>query len=71
MKTKLYDKLVNGELVSEQDKLFLVDFTQKVNENKTTYPVTSTTKDEKVKMLQNSDSDGDLEKYDSGADDDW
>ncbi|VVC27943.1 Protein of unknown function DUF4078 [Cinara cedri] len=70
MKTKLYDKLVNGELVSEQDKLFLVDFKQKFDENKTTYPVTPK-KEEKVKTPENSDCDDDLDKYDSGADDDW
>lgn len=68
MKTKLYDKLVNGELVSEQDKLFLVDFQQKVDENKTTYSVTST-KEEKVKTPESSEDD--FDKYDSGADDDW
>lgn len=70
MKTKLYDKLVNGELVSEQDKLFLVDFQQKVDENKTTYSVTSTKK-EKVKTPENSNSEDNFDKYDSGADDDW
>lgn len=69
MKAKLYDQLVNGEMVSEQDKTFLVNFKQKVSENQTTYPVTSTK--ENVKEKEKSDSDADLEKYDSGADDDW
>lgn len=69
MKAKLYDKLVNGEMVSEQDKTFLVDFKQKVTENKTTYPVSSTK--DNVKEQEKSDSDADLDKYDSGADDDW
>lgn len=69
MKAKLYDKLVNGELVSEQDKTFLVDFKQKVNDNQTTDSFTSI-KDE-VKEPYKSDSDTDLDKYDSGADDDW
>lgn len=65
----LYDKLVNGEMVSEQDKTFLVDFKQKSNENKTACPVTSTNED--FKEQDKSDSDGDSNKYDSGADDDW
>lgn len=69
MKAKLYDKLVNGEMVSEQDKTFLVDFKQKVTEHKTTYPVSSTK--DNVKEQEKSDSDADLDKYDSGADDDW
>ncbi|KAE9533155.1 hypothetical protein AGLY_009583 [Aphis glycines] len=71
MKAKLYDKLVKGEMVSEQDKTFLVDFKQKVteNENKTAYPVSSTK--ENVEEQEKSDPDADLDKYDSGADDDW
>lgn len=69
MKAKLYEKLVKGEMVSEQDKLFLVDFKQKVNENVHLYPVTSTK--EEVKEKENPESDTDLDKYDSGADDDW
>lgn len=69
IKAKLYDKLANGEMVSEQGKTFLVDFKQKVNENKPTYPITST--NEEVKELDKSDSDADSYKYDSGADDDW
>lgn len=69
MKAKLYDKLVKGEMVSDQDKTFLVDFKQKVNENKTTYPETLTK--ENVKEQEKSDSDKDFDKYDSGADDDW
>lgn len=69
MKAKLYDKLVKGEMVSEQDKTFLVDFKQKVNENETTNQVTST--NEKIKDQEKSDSDTELDKYDSGADDDW
>jgi hypothetical protein len=69
MKAMLYDKLVKGEMVSEQDKTFLVDFKQKVNENKTTYPIIST--NEEVKEPDKSDSDADSYKYDSGADDDW
>ncbi|KAL4148371.1 hypothetical protein QTP88_002633 [Uroleucon formosanum] len=69
MKAKLYDKLINGEMVSEQDKTFLVDFKQKVTEHKTTYPVSSTK--DNVKEQEKSDSDADLDKYDSGADDDW
>lgn len=69
MKAKLYDKLVNGEFVSEQDKTFLVDFKQKVSENKTTDPVTSIK--ENVKEPDKSESDADLDEYDSGADDDW
>lgn len=68
MKSKLYEKLMKGEMVSEQDKTFLVDFKQKVCENKT-YPVTLTK--EIVKKQEKSDSDTDLDKYDSGADDDW
>jgi len=55
-------------MVSEQDKAFLVDFKQKVTENKTTYPVSTK---ENVKEQEKSDSDADLDKYDSGADDDW
>lgn len=69
MKAKLYDKLVKGEMVSDQDKTFLVDFKQKVSENKTTYPVTTT--NENIKDQEKSDSDIDFDKYDSGADDDW
>ncbi|XP_022175590.1 coiled-coil domain-containing protein 174 [Myzus persicae] len=69
MKAKLYEKLVNGEMVSEQDKTFLVDFKQKVTENKTAYPISSTK--DNVKEQEKSDSDADLDKYDSGADDDW
>lgn len=69
MKAKLYEKLVKGEMVSEQDKTFLVDFKQKINENTTTYPVTST--NENVKEHEKSDSDPDFDKYDSEADDDW
>jgi len=69
MKAKLYDKLVKGEMVSEQDKTFLVDFKQKVSENETTYSVTSI--NEKIKEQEKSDSDAELDKYDSEADDDW
>lgn len=69
MKAKLYDKLVNGEMVSEQDKMFLVDFKQKVCENVATDPITSIKED--VKEHEKTDSDADLDKYDSGADDDW
>jgi len=69
MKAKLYDKLVKGEMVSEQDKTFLVDFKQKVSENAATYPVTST--NEEIKEQEKSDSDTELDKYDSEADDDW
>jgi len=68
MKAKLYDKLVNGEMVSEQDKTFLVDFKQKVSENKT-YPENST--EGKSKEPEKSESDEDLNKYDSDEDDDW
>lgn len=68
MKAKLYDKLVNGEMVSEQDKMFLVDFKQKVSENITAYPVTSI---KEVKEHEKTDSDVDLDKYDSEADEDW
>ncbi|XP_025208825.1 coiled-coil domain-containing protein 174 [Melanaphis sacchari] len=69
MKAKLYDKLVKGEMVSEQDKTFLVDFKQKVTESKTTQPVSYTK--EHNKEQEKSDPDADLDKYDSGADDDW
>lgn len=69
MKAKLYDKLVNGELVSEQDKMFLVDFKQKVCENITTNPITPIK--EELKEHEKTDSDTELDKYDSGADDDW
>lgn len=69
MKAKLYDKLVKGEMVSEQDKTFLVNFKQKVSESQITYPVTSPK--ENVKEKEKSDSDADLDKYDSGADEDW
>lgn len=69
MKAKLYDKLVNGEMVSEQDKTFLVNFKQKVGENKTSYLVSSTKED--IKEEEKINSDEDFDKYDSGADDDW
>lgn len=55
-------------MVSEQDKTFLVDFKQKITENKSIVPITS------VKESVNEEkcnSDADLDKYDSGADDDW
>lgn len=69
MKAKLYDKLVNGEMVSEQDKTFLVDFKQKVYESKTTFPANST--EEKSNDSGKSESDEDLNKYNSEDDDDW
>lgn len=69
MKAMLYDKLVKGEMVSEQDKTFLVDFKQKVNESKTSCPLISTK--EIIHKPNKVDSDSDLDKYDSGADDDW
>lgn len=69
MKTKLYDKLVNGEMVSEQDKTFLVDFKQKVGENNTMNS-TSLTK-ETFKEEEKSNSNENLDKYDSEEDDDW
>lgn len=69
MKTKLYDKLVNGEMVSEQDKTFLVNFKQKVGENNTMIS-TSLTK-ETFKEEEKSSSNENLDKYDSEEDDDW
>lgn len=69
MKTKLYDKLVNGEMVSEQDKTFLVDFKQKVGENNT-INATSLIK-ETLKEEEKSNSKENLDNYDSEEDDDW
>lgn len=64
MKAMLYDKLVKGEMVSEQDKTFLVDFKQKSSES----TIISSQENQKPEKV---DSDPDLEKYDSEADDDW
>lgn len=69
MKTKLYDKLVNGEMVTEQDKTFLVDFKQKVGENNTMNSTILTK--ETFKEEEKSNSNENLDKYDSEDDDDW
>lgn len=58
-------------MVSEQDKTFLVDFKQKMSENKTKDSIPVTLTKETVNEQVKSDSDADLDKYDSGADDDW
>ncbi|XP_050436482.1 coiled-coil domain-containing protein 174 [Adelges cooleyi] len=66
MKTLLYDKLVNGEMIAEQDKTFLVDFKQKVKSTND-----APAKKNEKKTQEDTISDSELNKYDSEGDDDW
>ncbi|XP_050532366.1 coiled-coil domain-containing protein 174 [Daktulosphaira vitifoliae] len=65
MKSLLYDKLVSGEMIPEQDKTFLVNFKQKVND----VALKDCSTLEKKEKICNSDVE--LDKFDFGDDDDW